>query len=139
VLAKCWIPLQSCHSLAISFNLLTSAIRLSLQVPDFRSLSIAEVVTTDLVKLTPKLNQLDGNSGTVLEDEQAFVSLYNSYNTLARESLPRLNSMKVAERHRKWKSLGQAIRMVWTEEKMLFLARTLLAVKKSLEFRVLVV
>jgi hypothetical protein len=111
VLAKCWIPLQSCHSLAILFNLLTSAIRLSLQVPNFRSLSIAEVVTTDLVKLTSKLNQLNGDSGTVSEDEQAFVSLYNSYNTLAGELVSRLNSLKVAERHRKWKSFGQAIRL----------------------------
>jgi hypothetical protein len=67
-------------------------------------------------QIDPQAKSARWDSGTVSEDEQAFVSLYCSYNTLAGELLSR--SLKAVGRYRKWKSLGQAIRTIWTEEEM---------------------
>src|SRR5579871_6769347 len=77
-----------------------------------------EIVTSDLLLLQHKLQRcIPVSSGTspVSEDTQALQSLCQSCTTTAERLLERLNMAKAQGRFRRWKSLRQALKSVWSK------------------------
>lgn len=78
-----------------------------------------EIVTSDLLVMQTKLKSTllsSNHTQLVLDDVKAFNTLSESCAGLAEKLLERLNMVKVQRRFRRWKSLRQALKIVWSKQ-----------------------
>ena len=100
-----------------------------------------EKVTTDLLLLQTKLKRSwrpRNLSSALPEDEQRMHDLCVSCDTVAQKLLERLNMVKAQGRHRRWKSLRQALKSVCSKQYIDELSRSLSNYQTQLNVHLLV-
>ena len=100
-----------------------------------------EVVTNDLLVIQAKLRcscLTSADTALPLEDVKAFDALSSACFDLARRLLERLNMAKAQGRFRRWKSLRQALKSVWSKPEIEEMANTLHSFRSELQLRLLV-
>jgi hypothetical protein len=105
------------------------------------------LVTTDLQALIDKLRRAVcpndvGVAGylakTADDDQERFQLICDEAAEVAKELIKGLNKLKIKEsRNRKWESIRQAVRVVWTEKEIAALVKRLASFKEALNARVL--
>lgn len=99
-----------------------------------------EDVTLTLHNLTTRLKCSNTNDlDSLSSDEKEIAELAVRCTELGEELLERLNALKVSRdaRYRQWKSFRNALKLVWTKEKLDDMAATLSEYRDLLQFRVL--
>ena len=99
-----------------------------------------EVVTSDLLILQSKLQCLppiSNKDGVGMDDTEAFKKLSNSCAELAGKLLQKLNMAKAQGRFRKWKSLRQALKSVWSKGEIEEMASRLSGFRGELQLHLL--
>ena len=99
-----------------------------------------EVITTDLLLMQAKLQSrkpIDTGERRTEEDEEATDNLSNACAEAAGRLLQKLNMAKAQGRFRRWKSLRQALKSVWSKPEIEEMARTLQGFRSELQLRVL--
>ena len=104
-----------------------------------------EVVTSDLLVLQSRLQMplqcSTANAGTesqIIDDAQALQALCEACAKLSVNLLEKLNMAKAQGRYRKWKSLRQALKSVWSKEDVNNMRRNLEEFQNQLSLRILV-
>lgn len=100
-----------------------------------------EVVTSDLLVLQKKLGDSKPRANAKdpeLEDFKSLEPLIKRSSDLAEKLLEKLNAAKAQGRFRKWKSLRQAVKSVWSKREVDEMADRLQAFKSELQLKLLV-
>ena len=100
-----------------------------------------EVVTSDLLVMQTKLKctlLTSGNTHLASDDLQAFNTLSESCAGLADKLLERLNMVKAQGRFRRWKSLRQALKIVWSKQDIENTKNTLQSYRSEMQLHLLI-
>ena len=100
-----------------------------------------ELITNDLLLLQTRLHrssQASGHGKSAAEDVRAMDTLSSACTEAAERLLKKLNTAKAQGRFRRWKSLRQALKSVWSKSEVDEMARALQGFRTELELRVLV-
>ena len=100
-----------------------------------------EVVTSDLLVLQSKLQHIPQSSQSqpiLINDTAAFKRLSDACADLAGKLLQKMNAVKAQGRFRKWKSLRQALKSVWSKDGIQEIAGRLQGYRDELSLRLLV-
>jgi hypothetical protein len=100
-----------------------------------------EVVTNDLLVICTRLHRSVRTQGWQTppsEEDQALEELCRISNELATKLLERLNMAKAQGRFRRWKSIRQALKSVWSKRDVDDMARRLEMLRNGVNSRILV-
>lgn len=100
-----------------------------------------EVVTSDLLVLQTKLVDAQPGANVTykeLEEFRSFEPLIKRSSDLAEQLLTKLNAAKAQGRFRKWNSLRQAVKSVWSKKEVDDMAERLQSFKSELQLKLLV-
>ncbi len=100
-----------------------------------------EAITNGLLKLNYTLtNSLEADElhRSLLDDEQDLKAICEGCESVAIELINALRKLKVGGKHRKWKSFRQALKTIWSKEKIDDLTKRLECYRKQLDTHVLV-
>jgi hypothetical protein len=100
-----------------------------------------DVIAQDLAKLITKLKDSVPAACDLNElnnEDVELTRLCNGCEAVGRELTERLNQLKVSSQHRKWKSMRQAFKSVWTKEGIDGIAQGLKAFRDQLDTHILV-
>ena len=100
-----------------------------------------ELITNDLLLIQTKLQrstQALGLSDTGEEDAKALRSLSRACGEVAERLLRKLNMAKAQGRFRRWKSLRQALKSVWSKAEVEEMARISLGFRSELQLRIMI-
>jgi hypothetical protein len=100
-----------------------------------------EIVTNDLVILQRKLQasrNSTNNPDSMPEHDKDLESLNHACAELAGNLLEKLNMAKAQGRFRRWKSLRQAVKSVWSKSEVDAMARRLESFRSQLQMRILI-
>ena len=100
-----------------------------------------EIVTNDLLILQAKLRSFRNTPSyaeAVSNDTRALEILSQACADLARKLLEKLNMAKAQGRFRRWKSLRQALKSVWSKQDIDEMAKRLQGFRSELQLHILV-
>jgi len=99
-----------------------------------------EIVTSDLVLLQKKIQTSKPHIivNEVEDDDQNLRALTQRCSDLADELLEKLNKAKAQGRFRKWKSLRQAIKSVWSKKDVDEMANRLQSFKSEIQLHLMI-
>ena len=100
-----------------------------------------EVITNDMLLLQNKLQTSSSEliqGKNLNEDDKALRDLSTAANDIADQLLAGLNKVKVQGRFRRWKSLRQAVKSVWSKREVDEMANRLAKIKHQIQMRLMV-
>jgi hypothetical protein len=100
-----------------------------------------EIVANDLLILQTRLDEAaasNSQEGSKYEDDQGLDDIGSAAQELARDLLFRLNMAKVQGRFRRWKSLRQALKSVWSKKEIDSMFQRLQWLKQQMQMRIIV-
>lgn len=100
-----------------------------------------EVVTSHLLVMQTKLKSTllsSTHTQLVSDDVKAFNALSESCSALAEKLLERLTRVKVQGRFRRWKSLRQALKIVWSKQDIENMKSTLESFRSEMQTHLLI-
>ena len=100
-----------------------------------------EIVTSDLLVLQKKIQTsklCEPVTGTEMDQSQALQTLAERCSDLAEELLEKLNKAKAQGRFRKWKSLRQALKSVWSQKEVDGMANRLQSFRSEIQLQLLI-
>ena len=100
-----------------------------------------EIVTNDLLIMQTKLKRTllaSNNMQLTPDDVEAFNTMSEACAGVAEKLLERLNMVKVQGRFRRWKSLRQALKVVWSKKDIENIKNTLQSFRSEMQIHLLV-
>ena len=100
-----------------------------------------EIVTNDLLVMQTKLKRTplaSNNMQLTSDDVEAFNAMSESCAGVAEKLLERLNMVKVQGRFRRWNSLRQALKVVWSKKDIENMKNTLQSFRSEMQIHLLV-
>ena len=99
-----------------------------------------EVITNDLSQIAKSLRENEVNTAKLSNAEKALYTMADDSCKIAEELLKRLDKLKVKSdaKHRGWKSIRQALKSVWSKEKIDELSERLSLFRDQLQLHILV-
>jgi hypothetical protein len=100
-----------------------------------------EIVANDLLLLQTRLDEATSSSGSAASnkaEDHGMKDLLAVAQNSAKDLLLRLNMAKVQGRFRRWKSLRQALKSVWSKKEVDSMFQRLELLKQQLQLRIIV-